>query len=96
MPESLWGLRAAELGGDLYTLGGKDRDHKEVASIHRLGGLDMVGTNHNEGICQWVNLAPIFFWCKLLPLTSGPHKFSKIRVLKVNYFHLPIHLANEL
>ena len=35
MPESLWGLRAAELGGDLYTLGGKDRDHKEVASIHR-------------------------------------------------------------
>ena len=35
MPESLWGLREAELGGDLYTLGGKDRADKEVASIHR-------------------------------------------------------------
>ena len=35
MPESLWGLREAELGGDLYTLGGEDRDHKQVASIHR-------------------------------------------------------------
>ena len=25
----------------------------------------------------------------------GPQKFSKIRDLKVNYFHPPIHLANE-
>ena len=35
MPESLWGLREAELGGDLYTLGGEDREEEVVASIHR-------------------------------------------------------------
>ena len=30
-----------------------------------------------------------------LKTTYGPQKFSKIAVLKVNYFHLLIHLANE-
>ena len=44
---------------------------------------------HNEGIYKWVNLVPIFFWYKLLPTTSGPWKFSKIRGLKVTYFHFP-------
>ena len=29
----------------------------------------------------------------VLPITSGPQKFPKIRVLKVNYFCLPIHLT---
>ena len=56
--------------------------------------VDMVGTNHNkvlyyESICQWVSFLPIFFWYDLLPLTTEPQKFSKIRVLKVNYFLLP-------
>ena len=45
--------------------------------------------------CPWswwiitIYKAPIFFWYQLLWTTSGPQKFSKIRVLKVNYFHLP-------
>ena len=50
---------------------------------------------HNEGTCKWVNWAPIFFWYKLLPTTSGPQKFPKIRFLKVNFFHIPMHLTNE-
>ena len=50
MPESLWGLRAAELGGDLYTLGGIDRDHKEVASIHRL--------SCSSRVCKWTTINP--------------------------------------
>ena len=44
---------------------------------------------HYEITCQWVNFAPIFFWYHLLPLTFGPQKFSKIGVLKSNYFHSP-------
>jgi hypothetical protein len=28
-------------------------------------------------------------------INGGPQKFSKIRVLKINYFHPPIHLTNE-
>ena len=36
---------------------------------------------HSEGIYKWVNWAPIFFWYKLLPTTSGPQKFEKIRVV---------------
>ena len=43
----------------------------------------------SEGIYKWVNLAPIFFWYKLLPTTSGPQKFAKIRVVKVDYFDFP-------
>ena len=52
---------------------------------------------HNEGtyIYKWVNWVPIFFSYELLPTTSGPKKFPKIRVLKVNYFQLPMHLTNE-
>ena len=38
---------------------------------------------------RWVNSTPIFFWYKLLSTTSGPQTFSKIRCLKVTYFHLP-------
>ena len=38
----------------------------------------------------------IFFLYELLPTTYGPQKFSKIRLLKVNYFHLSIHLANDI
>ena len=43
----------------------------------------------------WVNFAPIFFWYELLPTTSGPQKFPKIRFLKVNFFRLPMHLTKE-
>ena len=28
-------------------------------------------------------------------ISGGPQKFSKIRVLEINYFHPPIHLTNE-
>jgi hypothetical protein len=28
-------------------------------------------------------------------INGGRQKFSKIRVLKINYFHPPIHLTNE-
>ena len=48
MPESLYGLRAVELGGDLYTLGGENRDHKEVASIHRL--------SCSSRVCTWTTM----------------------------------------
>ena len=44
---------------------------------------------HNEGLYKWVNSATIFFWYELLPTTFGPQKFSKIRSLKVTYFHFP-------
>ena len=44
---------------------------------------------HNEGICKWVNWAPIFFWYKLLQTTYGPQQFAKIGVVKVDYFDLP-------
>ena len=46
-------------------------------------------SKHNEGTYKWVNWAPIFFWYKLLPTTSGPWKFPKLRGLKVTYFHFP-------
>ena len=36
------------------------------------------------------------FWYELFPTTYEPQKFSKIRVLKVIHFHVPIPLANEL
>ena len=50
MPESLYGLRAVELGGDLYTLGGENRDDKEVASIHRL--------SCSSRVCKWTTINP--------------------------------------
>ena len=31
----------------------------------------------------------------LIRTTYGPQKFPKIRFLKVNFFHLPMHLTNE-
>ena len=55
--------------------------------------VDMVATNHDKVLTLWRHM-PLgqfranIFWYDLLPLTSGPQKFSKIRVLKVNYFHL--------
>ena len=51
---------------------------------------------HNEGLWKWVNFAPIFFRYELLPTTSGPQKFPKIRFFKVNFFHLSMHITNEL
>ena len=36
------------------------------------------------------------FLIQLLPLTSGPQKFSKIRVFKVDNFVLPIFLVSNL
>ena len=50
MPESLWGLRAAELGGDLYTLGGEDRDEEVKRSIHRL--------SCSSRVCIWTTINP--------------------------------------
>ena len=58
--------------------------------------VDMVGMIRDDLLTQWRHI-PIgqfranIFWYKLLPTNYGPQKF-----LKVNYFHLPIHLANEL
>ena len=51
---------------------------------------------HNEGIYKWVNWAPIFLWYKLLPTTSGPQKFAKIRVVKVDYFDFPGEIFEKL
>ena len=51
---------------------------------------------HNEGTCKWVNWAPIFFWYKLLPTTSRPQKFSKIEVVKVDYFDFPSEIFEKL
>ena len=51
---------------------------------------------HSEGIYKWVNWAPIFFWYKLLPTTSGPQKFAKIRVVKVDYFDFPGEIFEKL
>ena len=50
MPESLWGLRAAELGGDFYTIGGEDREERVVASIHRL--------TCSSRLCKWTTINP--------------------------------------
>ena len=67
--------------------------------------VDMVGTNHDELLTQlskaYTNgsIWRQYFFDRnyfQVSTTYGPQKFSKIRVLKVNYFHLPIHLANEL
>ena len=51
---------------------------------------------HSEGKYKWVNWAPIFFWYKLLPTTSGPQKFAKIRVVKVDYFDFPGQIFEKL
>ena len=51
---------------------------------------------HNEGTCKWVSWAPIFFWYKLLPTTSGPPKFAKIGVVKVGYFDFPHEIFEKL
>ena len=51
---------------------------------------------HNEGTYKWVNWAPIFFWYKLLPTTSGPQKFAKIRAVKVDYFDFPGEIFEKL
>ena len=45
-------------------------------------------------LTQWRHMPmgqfmPIFFWYKLLPLTSGPQKFSKIGAVKVDFFDFP-------
>ena len=45
--------------------------------------------DHDDPLTQWVNFGPIFFWYELLPTASGPWKFSKIRGLKITYFHFP-------
>ena len=56
--------------------------------------VDMVGTNHDKVLTQWRHM-PMgkfrtnIFWYELLPLTSGPQKFSKIGVVKVDYFDFP-------
>ena len=41
-------------------------------------------------------MAPIFFWYELLPTTSGPQKFAKISVFKVDNFVLSIFLVPKL
>ena len=51
---------------------------------------------HNEGTYKWVNWTPIFFWYKLLPTTSGPQKFAKIRVVEVDYFDFPGEIFEKL
>ena len=56
--------------------------------IYILARVDMVGTNHDKVLTQWRHM-PIFFWYELLPLTSGPQKFSKIGAVKVDYFDFP-------
>ena len=51
--------------------------------------VSKVVAHHKKLLTQWryeVNLAPIFFLYKLLPTTSGPQKFKKIGVVKVDYF----------
>ena len=56
----------------------------------------MKNSLHNEGTYKWVNWAPIFFWYKLLPTTSGPQKFAKISIFKVDRFVLSIFLVPKL
>ena len=53
----------------------------------------MKNSLHNEGIYKWVNLTPMFFWHELLSTTSGPQKFAKISVFKVDNFVLSIFLV---
>ena len=66
---------------------------KRLSSINVKVRVDMVRTIHDDLLTQWRHIPvgqfpPIFFWYELLPTIYGSQKFSKIRVLKVNYFHL--------
>ena len=56
----------------------------------------MKNSLHSEGTCKWVNWAPIFFWYELLTTTSGPQKFAKIGVVKVDYFDFPHEIFEKL
>ena len=49
---------------------------------------------HDDLLTQWMPIKMSkfqanIFWCKLLPTTYGPQKFSKIRSFKVTSFHFP-------
>ena len=44
---------------------------------------------HNKDICKLVNWAPIFFWYQPLRTTYGFQQFSKIGVVKDDYFVFP-------
>ena len=56
----------------------------------------MKNSLYNEGICKWINWAPIFFWYKLPPTTSGPQKFANIEVVKIDYFNFPGKIFEKL
>ena len=67
-----------------------------ILSLQCILTVNKVVTIHdNEGIYKWINSASTFFWYKLLPTTSEPQKFQKIRFWKVSFFHFPMHLTNE-
>ena len=68
------------------------KNHMQYSVIIRVANVVAIQSNL---LTQWVNSMSIFFWYKLLPTTSGPQNFPKIRVLKVIYFSLPIHLTQE-
>ena len=63
-----------------------------VTALYAYSRVDMVVTIHNNLLTQRrINFTPILFGYKLLSIIYGPEKFSKIQVLKANYFYLPIH-----
>ena len=50
----------------------------------------------NEGIYEWVNKPPIFFWYQLPPTTYGLQQFAKISIFKLDNFVLSIYLVPKL
>ena len=69
----------------LYWSVGPQRCTLEWPALSRI----TMNSLQNEGIYEWVNYAPKFFWYQLLPTNYGLQQFSKIRAVKVDYFDFP-------
>ena len=57
--------------------------------------VDMVGMFHDDLLAQWRHIPMCQFRTNIF-LIRTTSNYLWARVLKVNYFHLPIHVANEL
>ena len=82
--------------------GNINKNKKKVINALVSNRVDMVRTNHNKDLILWRHMPMGQFHAHIfsIPLTSNyfwaSEVFKNEGVLKVNYFHSPIHLANEL
>ena len=69
----------------------------EIYDWHTSLRVDMVVVIHNDLLIQWrhIPMCQFSFCSNIVLISITLNYFAKIRVLKVIYFHLPIHPINE-